>query len=85
MLSRLSVRRAPRFTAIALRYSSSQVEGSVAQSKGFNKKEKAHEDEYARRHEAELLKKMREQIEAKKKELDNLEKEHQELSQSVKK
>ncbi|KAF8841662.1 hypothetical protein BDN67DRAFT_500923 [Paxillus ammoniavirescens] len=50
--------------------------GSVAQSKEFGKKERAHEDEYARRHEAELLRKLKAetlQIEAKKKELAELE------------
>ncbi|KIJ18123.1 hypothetical protein PAXINDRAFT_167398 [Paxillus involutus ATCC 200175] len=47
--------------------------GSVAQSKEFGKKERAHEDEYARRHEAELLRKLKAEIEAKKKELAELE------------
>ncbi|KAJ7278996.1 hypothetical protein C8J57DRAFT_1305235 [Mycena rebaudengoi] len=75
MLARISaVRRLPQITA---RFASSAKEGSVAQSKGFSEKEKAHENEYARRHEQQLLQKMRAEIERKKTELAQLEKEHQ--------
>ncbi|KAF7980450.1 hypothetical protein HWV62_38306 [Athelia sp. TMB] len=56
--------------------SNTRGEGSVASSKGFSEKEKAQENEYARRHEAELLKKLRVEIERKKNELADLEKQH---------
>ncbi|KIJ61215.1 hypothetical protein HYDPIDRAFT_31519 [Hydnomerulius pinastri MD-312] len=56
--------------ALVRSYTSSVKEGSVAQSKGFSKKEKAHEDEYARRHEADLLRKLKAEIEAKKQEVN---------------
>ncbi|KAH7882206.1 hypothetical protein F5I97DRAFT_437088 [Phlebopus sp. FC_14] len=71
MIARIA-RRAPSSLAgraAFVRYTSSVKEGSVAQSKEFGKKEKAHEDEYARRHEAELLRKLKAEIEAKKQEL----------------
>ncbi|KAG6850394.1 hypothetical protein H0H93_013949 [Arthromyces matolae] len=81
MLARLSALRAvPRMAFVPVRYTSSQVEGSVAQSKGFSKKEKAHEDEYAHRHEMELLKKMRDEIAKKKVELEDLQKREDELT-----
>ncbi|KAJ8584022.1 hypothetical protein M405DRAFT_798561 [Rhizopogon salebrosus TDB-379] len=77
-------RRAPTvpLTRLALSrgYTSSVKEGSVAQSKGFSKKEKAHEDEYARRHEAELLRKLKAEIEAKKDELAKLQEKHDEVN-----
>ncbi|KAH7908844.1 hypothetical protein BJ138DRAFT_1156697 [Hygrophoropsis aurantiaca] len=82
MLAHLA-RRGPSVSRTALvgrRYTSSAKEGSVAQSKGFNKKEKAHEDEYARRHEAELLRKLKAEIESKKQELADLENKHAETS-----
>ncbi|KAG6374098.1 hypothetical protein JVT61DRAFT_4741 [Boletus reticuloceps] len=55
--------------ALVRAYTSSSREGSVAQSREFGKKERAHEDQYVRRHEAELLRKLKTQIEEKKKEL----------------
>ncbi|KAG2348556.1 hypothetical protein BDR05DRAFT_526754 [Suillus weaverae] len=56
-------RRVPLTRLIISRsYTSSVREGSVAQSKGFSKKEKAHEDEYARKHEAELLRKLKAEV-----------------------
>ncbi|KAJ7160874.1 hypothetical protein C8R46DRAFT_1105801 [Mycena filopes] len=77
MLSRLSaLRRVPQLTAASKRFTSSLKEGSVAQSKGFSEKERAHENEYVRRTEAEKLKKLRAEIERKKNELDDLQKEH---------
>jgi len=72
MLTRLaanSVRRLPRVAPVSVRF---YAENS------FNKKEKAHEDQYARQHEAAQLKKMKEEIEKKKKELAELEKQHAE-------
>ncbi|KAF9546252.1 hypothetical protein CPC08DRAFT_379804 [Agrocybe pediades] len=85
MLSRISaVRAVPR--AFATRsYVTGRTEGSVAQSKGFNKKEKAHEDQYVLQHEREQLEKLRAQIKAKQAEIDSLEKQHDELEQSAKK
>ncbi|KAJ7468692.1 hypothetical protein FB451DRAFT_1257021 [Mycena latifolia] len=77
MLCRISaVRRLPQLAVVPRRFTSSLNEGSVAQSKGFSEKEKAHENEYARRHEAQLLAKMRADIEKKKTELEQLQKEH---------
>ncbi|KAF8430589.1 hypothetical protein L210DRAFT_874729 [Boletus edulis BED1] len=48
--------------ALVRAYSSSSREGSVAQSREFGKKERAHEDQYVRRHEAELLRKLKTQV-----------------------
>ncbi|KAF9463344.1 hypothetical protein BDZ94DRAFT_1308861 [Collybia nuda] len=85
MLARITaVRRVPQLVFVPMRLKSSQVEGSVAQSKGFSEKERAHENEYARRHEIELLQKMRENIEKKKLELERLEKEREELEKNHK-
>ncbi|KAF9649124.1 hypothetical protein BDM02DRAFT_3186540 [Thelephora ganbajun] len=57
-------------------------EGSVAQSQGFRKKEKAHEDEYTRRHERQQLEKLRKEIQAKQEELAKLEEKHGEKPKS---
>ncbi|KAJ3514952.1 hypothetical protein NLJ89_g2070 [Agrocybe chaxingu] len=86
MLSRISAaRRIPRaFAAPARMYTIGRSEGSVAESRGFNKKEKAHEDQYVKRHEAEQIAKLKEQIANKKKELDSLEQEHAELEKATK-
>ncbi|KAH9919041.1 uncharacterized protein B0H18DRAFT_1214013 [Fomitopsis serialis] len=53
---------------------------SVPVSRPSPKKEKAHEDQFARQHEAEQLKKLKAELEKKKAELAQLEKEHEELS-----
>ncbi|KAK2465509.1 hypothetical protein APHAL10511_002401 [Amanita phalloides] len=86
MLTRTIVaRRIPQIFAV--RYSSSSSDspaGSVARSKGFNKKEKAHEDEYIHRHELEQIAKMKKQIEQKKNELDALERERDALESGSK-
>ncbi|TEB19474.1 hypothetical protein FA13DRAFT_1799842 [Coprinellus micaceus] len=72
----LALRRAA--TAVSARrvatraYSTGRTEGSVAESRGFNKKEKAHEDQYIRQHEADQLKKLRESIKDKHAELEKL-------------
>ncbi|KAK7055084.1 INH1 subunit of the mitochondrial F1F0 ATP synthase [Favolaschia claudopus] len=77
MFSRLSVvRRLPQLTATSKRFTSSLKEGSVAQSKGFSEKERAHENEYARRQEAQVLEKLKAEIERKKTELDQLQAQH---------
>ncbi|KAJ7352667.1 hypothetical protein DFH08DRAFT_1078283 [Mycena albidolilacea] len=52
------------------------AEGSVAQDKGFSKKEKAHEDQYTRQRDAESLAKLRADIDKKKTELDQLQAQH---------
>lgn len=85
MLARFSaVRAVPRLVVVPVRYTTSGSEGSVAQSKGFSKKEKAHEDEYVHRHEMQLLAKMKAEIERKKVELEALEKKQAELEQNSK-
>ncbi|PPR03289.1 hypothetical protein CVT26_008123 [Gymnopilus dilepis] len=87
MLSRLSaVRRLPRTFAAPVRMYSDNLgrtQGTVAQHKGFDKKEKAHEDQFIRKHEAELLAKLREQIDSRKNEIAELEKQHEELSKKA--
>ncbi|KAI0338556.1 hypothetical protein BDW22DRAFT_1487510 [Trametopsis cervina] len=75
MLARItsnSVRRVQRVSPIAARWYSDQ--------NSFNKKEKAHEDQFARQHEKEQLQKLRAEIEAKKAEVAELEKKHAEIS-----
>ncbi|THH27447.1 hypothetical protein EUX98_g6738 [Antrodiella citrinella] len=70
MLARIipsSARRLPRVAPAVTRSYSENA---------FNKKEKAHEDQYARQHEKEQLEKLRAQIELKKLELAKLEAEH---------
>ncbi|KAJ7206036.1 hypothetical protein GGX14DRAFT_643985 [Mycena pura] len=71
-----AVRRLPQLAVSTVRFTSSFKEGSVAQSKGFKDKENAQEGEYARRRDAEKLQKLRAEIDRKKTELDQLEKEH---------
>ncbi|KDQ52447.1 hypothetical protein JAAARDRAFT_198361 [Jaapia argillacea MUCL 33604] len=79
-----SARCLPSLTStVAMRSYSGRVEGSVASSREFGKKERAHEDQYARAHEAEQLKKLRDQIEKKKQELAQLESEHAEVETKV--
>ncbi|KAJ7608905.1 hypothetical protein DFH06DRAFT_1346584 [Mycena polygramma] len=95
MFSRLSaIRRLPHLSAPSKRYTSSLKEGSVAQSKGFgsvppvfgpslaiygyigSEKERAQENQYA--HHVVV------QIEKKKKELQQLQAQHDELHKSTK-
>ncbi|KIJ34912.1 hypothetical protein M422DRAFT_262872 [Sphaerobolus stellatus SS14] len=61
-LSSRSVVCAARFTPRRF-YSGGDGAGSVAKSQGFNKKEQAHENQYARQKEIEELKKLKEQLE----------------------
>ncbi|KAJ7260883.1 hypothetical protein B0H12DRAFT_1106877 [Mycena haematopus] len=70
MFSRLSL------TATSKRFTSSLKEGSVAQSKGFSEKERAHENEYAHRQEVQQLEKLKAEIERKKSELNQLQAQH---------
>ncbi|KAI9457400.1 hypothetical protein HD554DRAFT_2142679 [Boletus coccyginus] len=75
MLS-VATRRVPATLArraALVRHTSSFKEGSVAQSKEFGKRERAQEEEYARRHDADLLRKLKSQLEEKKKEIAELE------------
>ncbi|EIM84399.1 uncharacterized protein STEHIDRAFT_123206 [Stereum hirsutum FP-91666 SS1] len=74
MLSSVAPRRISAITFGAKRFTSSFKEGSTASSKEFGKKEKAHEDQYIHQHEAEKLKKLRAEFEAKKAELEAQEK-----------
>lgn len=77
MLSRIALNSSRRVasarSAFAVRTYAGRVEGSVAESKTFNKREKAHEDQYVREHEKQVLEKLRKNIEAKKDELAKLE------------
>ncbi|KAG5730267.1 hypothetical protein E4T56_gene10564 [Termitomyces sp. T112] len=80
MLARFSALRSfPRLVVVPVRHTSSKVEGSVAQSKEFSKKEAAHENEYVHRHDLELLAKLKAEIEKKQQELDELHKVESEL------
>ncbi|EKM76200.1 INH1, subunit of the mitochondrial F1F0 ATP synthase, partial [Agaricus bisporus var. burnettii JB137-S8] len=59
MLARLTAaRRLPR--VLGVRFANTRAEGSVAQSREFSKKEKAHEDQFIREHERQQIKKLRE-------------------------
>ncbi|KAI0052456.1 hypothetical protein FA95DRAFT_1601824 [Auriscalpium vulgare] len=77
MLARLSSRRIAVRSLPMRTYTTSVKDGSVASSREFGKKEKAHEDQYARKHEREQLEKLKKEIDAKKAELAELEKQHQ--------
>nr|GAT52729.1 predicted protein [Mycena chlorophos] len=72
MLARIAALK--RVPVAAVRYSSGGTVNSG--SKGFKDKEGAQENEYARRQEAEQLRKLRVEIERKKRELEDLQKEH---------
>ncbi|RDX51769.1 hypothetical protein OH76DRAFT_271130 [Lentinus brumalis] len=79
MLARIAARsaaRAPRaaMTPVAARFYSENA---------FNKKEKAHEDQYARQHEKEQLEKLKKQIADKKAELERLQQEHDQLNKDA--
>jgi len=54
------------------RSTSSLKEGSVAQSKEFSKKEKAHEDQYVRKQQESQLRKLKEELDAANAELARL-------------
>ncbi|KAF8904767.1 hypothetical protein CPB84DRAFT_1772774 [Gymnopilus junonius] len=54
--------------------------GATAQDPGFNKREKAQEDMFVRKHELELLANLRNQIEARKVEIQALKKQEAELA-----
>jgi len=69
-------------TSPARAYTSSTREGSVAASKEFGKKEKAHEDQYIKQAERKKLEKIRAEMEKKKAELEELQKQHDDMSSS---
>jgi hypothetical protein len=81
MLARISFRQVPLAARVYARsYTSSFREGSVAASKEFGKKEKAHEDQYIKREERRKLEKIRAEVEKKKAELAELQRQHDEIS-----
>jgi len=83
MYSRIALRQLSLATRVSARsYTSSFTEGSVAASKEFGKKEKAHEDQYIKKEERRKLEKLREKMEKKKAELAELQKEHDQIASS---
>ncbi|KAH9986938.1 hypothetical protein BJV77DRAFT_1027345 [Russula vinacea] len=84
MYSRISLRQLSLATRISARsYTSSFKEGSVAASKEFGYQEgKAHEDQYIKQEERRKLEKLRAEMEKKKAELAELQKEHDKISPS---
>ncbi|KAI0270568.1 hypothetical protein BC834DRAFT_967335 [Gloeopeniophorella convolvens] len=83
MLSRIAARRVSLAARASARsYTSSVREGSVAASREFGKKEKAHEDQYVKAGERKQLEKLRAEIDRKKAELAELEKQHAEVKSS---
>jgi len=80
MLARISLRQVPLSARVYARsYTSSARVGSVASSKAFGKKEKAHEDQYIKQEERKKLEKIRAQMDKKKAELAELEKQAAEI------
>ncbi|KAF8494386.1 hypothetical protein F5888DRAFT_1717291 [Russula emetica] len=70
MYSQIALRQLSLAARVSARsYTSSAREGSVASSKEFGKKEKAHEDQYIKREERRKLEKLKAQMEKKKTEL----------------
>jgi len=81
MLARISLRQVSLAAKASARgYTSSVREGSVAASKEFGKKGKAHEDQFIKQEERKKLEKIRAQMEKKKAELAELQKAHDEIS-----
>ncbi|KAJ2915357.1 hypothetical protein MD484_g5084, partial [Candolleomyces efflorescens] len=79
-LRTVAARRVVSRVPVAARsYTIGRSEGSVAESRGFNKKEKAHEDQYVHKHEAEQIAKLRAQIEAQEAEVAKLKEQEAEL------
>ncbi|KAI8992797.1 hypothetical protein BD414DRAFT_535377 [Trametes punicea] len=75
MLARIATRSAIRAPRVAM----TPIAARFYAENAFNKKEKAHEDQYARQHEKEQIEKLRKQIAQKQAELDQLQKQHNEL------
>lgn len=89
MLSRtttlLSRRIALRSTAAGATRMMSDSPGSVAKSREFSKKEKAHEDQYARQKELEEIRKLRDQLKQVQEQVETLEKKKNDTNTSEKK
>ncbi|RPD52595.1 hypothetical protein L226DRAFT_532856 [Lentinus tigrinus ALCF2SS1-7] len=83
MLARFVARATARSAARAPRAAVTPVAARSYTENAFNKKEKAHEDQYARQHEKEQIEKLRKQIAQKKAELEQLQKEHDELHKAA--
>jgi len=82
MLALRAARRAPTLSQVSKAlYSTSGKDGSVAQSREFNKKEKAHEDFYVRQREEAQMRKLHEALEQRKKEIAELEAERAKLEE----
>ncbi|KAI0641002.1 hypothetical protein C8Q79DRAFT_1014825 [Trametes meyenii] len=81
MLARIAARSAVR----APRAAATPIAARLYSDNAFNKKEKAHEDQYARQHEKEQIEKLRKQIAQKKAELEQLQKAHDELHSTAEK
>ncbi|KAH9980583.1 hypothetical protein BJV74DRAFT_856287 [Russula compacta] len=63
MLARISLRPVSLAARVSMRsYTSSVKEGSVAASREFGKKEKAHEDQYIKQGERKKLEKLRAEV-----------------------
>jgi len=83
MLSRISLRQLSLGARASARsYTSSSREGSVAASREFGKKEKAHEDQYIKQAERKKLEKIRAEMEKKKAELAELQEEAEQISKA---
>jgi len=61
-------------------FADSRKEGSVAQTKGFQTKEKAHEDQYVHRQNVVNLEKIKRKLEENREEGEKLQAEHDELA-----
>ncbi|KAK0189745.1 hypothetical protein F5146DRAFT_1052334 [Armillaria mellea] len=68
-----AARRITNLSVAQRRYTSSLKEGAVAQSKGFQAKEKAVENQYAHNVEMQQLEKLKAELEAQKKKLSESE------------
>jgi len=79
--------RLSRVATLTLRSSRAYSEnpGAVAQSTGFSKKEKAHEDQYVREKERQELKKLKEKLEEMQRTVKKLDKEAGEAAEQAKK
>ncbi|CAO3649141.1 unnamed protein product [Cunninghamella echinulata] len=80
MLSRTTLRIRFNIATMAKRYSSSENAGATAATKDFGGKEKAIENQWARTHDAEKLKILREELDKQKKVTEDLSKKVEELS-----
>ncbi|KAL1931875.1 hypothetical protein VTP01DRAFT_8931 [Rhizomucor pusillus] len=87
MLSRLATRtaqRVPRRSFIRMYSSETGSEGATVSSKGsFSDKEKAVENQWARLHDAEKIKQLREALEAQKEVTESLKKDIDELKKAT--